>query len=156
MANKEMEGTKAPAFKLRDQDGKTHQLKDYQGKNVVLYWYPRDDTPGCTSEACSFRDNHGRIQKTGTVILGVSDDDAASHTRFIEKYDLPFTLLCDEDHKTAEAYDVWKEKNMYGKKSWGIKRSTFLIDGDGVIRKVWGQVKVEGHTEEVMDAIAGL
>lgn len=156
MANKELEGTKAPNFKATDQDGKTWTLKDFAGSNLVLYFYPKDDTPGCTTEACAFRDNLPKFEGVNAKIVGVSPDDVASHIKFAEKYELPFTLLADPDHKICEDYDVWKEKNMYGKRFFGVVRSTFVIDGKGIIRKVWGKVKVDGHDQEVLEAVQGL
>lgn len=147
------EGAKAPAFALTDQDGKTVKLSDYKGKNVVLYFYPKDDTSGCTKEACAFRDEHTRLEKKGAVVLGVSPDGAKSHRKFVDKYTLSFPLLSDEDHAVAEKYGAWGEKSMYGRKSMGIIRSTFLISGDGKILKVWPKVKVAGHVEQVMEAL---
>lgn len=146
-------GEKAPEFKAEASDGKTHTLKDFRGKWVVLYFYPKDDTPGCTREACSFRDNFKRIESLGAVVLGCSADDLKSHDKFITKYNLPFTLLSDPDHKIAQSYDVWKEKNMYGKKVMGIERSTFLISPDGMIHKAWPKVKVETHVDEILDEL---
>jgi thioredoxin-dependent peroxiredoxin len=150
-------GDKAPAFGLPAfPNGKQVKLADFRGKNVVLYFYPRDMTPGCTTEACEFRDAHPRFAAVGTVVLGVSTDSLDSHRKFAEKYDLPFTLLADEDHAVAEKYGVWVEKNMYGKKSWGVQRATFLIDGDGRIAAVWPKVKVDGHVAEVAEKVATL
>jgi len=145
-------GMKAPFFTLPDQSGKKIKLKDFlgpAGKNVVLYFYPRDDTPGCTKEACGFRDSISQFQSAETVVMGVSTDAIDSHQKFAEKFTLPFSLLADEDHAVAEKYGVWVEKNMYGKKSMGIQRTTFLIDKSGKIVAVWPRVKVEGHIEEV-------
>ncbi len=152
-------GSKAPAFKLAATDGKTISLKDFagpKGKNVVLYFYPRDDTPGCTKEACGFRDEIGHFQSADTVVLGVSTDTVESHEKFTEKFSLPFPLLADEDHAVAEKYGVWVEKNMYGKKSMGIQRATFLIDKSGKIVAIWPRVKVEGHIEEVAEKLEEL
>lgn len=146
-------GDRAPAFSLKDQDGKVHDLKDYAGKTVVLYFYPKDDTPGCTKEACSFRDNHEAIQEVGAVVLGVSTDDAASHQAFREKYGLPFPLLVDEGAKVASAYGAWGEKVLYGKTVIGMIRSTFVIGPDGTFTKVWKQVQAEGHAEHVLKAL---
>ena len=145
-------GRKAPAFNLPSPQGKI-ALKDQVGKNVVLYFYPRDDTPGCTTEACDFRDQMAALKKAGTVVFGVSTDSVASHEKFAAKFELPFTLLADEDHKVCEKYGVWVEKNMYGKKSMGIQRVTFLIDKEGKIAAVWPKVKVAGHVDEVLKKI---
>ncbi len=150
------EGKKAPAFSLKDQDGKVVKLADFAGKNVVLYFYPKDDTSGCTKEACAFRDEHSALQKAGAVVLGVSPDDEKSHTKFIGKYDLPFTLLADTEHAVAEKYGAWAEKSMYGRKYMGIVRSTFLIGKDGKLAKVWPKVKVDGHVDEVLAAVKAL
>ncbi len=147
------EGKKAPAFKLKDQDGKTVSLNDFSGKNVVLYFYPKDDTSGCTKEACNFKDDLPKFGKLNAVILGVSPDSVESHKKFIAKYKLPFTLLSDEKKETIEKYDVWKEKSMYGRKYMGVERSTFIIDKNGKIRKIFRKVKVDKHNEEVMNAI---
>jgi peroxiredoxin Q/BCP len=145
------EGDKAPAFDLPASTGKNVALKDLAGKkNVVLYFYPRDMTPGCTVEACDFRDRNKPLTDAGAVVLGISTDDVDTHGKFIRKENLNFTLLTDADHKTAEAYGVWVEKNLYGKTSMGIRRATFVIDKKGVVRKAWPKVKVEGHAEEVL------
>lgn len=136
-------------------NGQVH-LADLKGKVVVLYFYPKDDTPGCTKEACSFRDANHLMQKRGIVVLGVSADDVASHQKFADKYGLQFPLLADTDTAVAQRYDVWKEKNMYGKKYMGVNRSTFLIDKDGVVRKIWHKVKPEGHAEEVLETVEEL
>lgn len=146
-------GDKAPDFSLADQDGRAVRLKDFKGKTIVLYFYPKDDTPGCTKESCEFRDAETAITKAGAVVLGVSLDDEASHQKFIAKYGLPFSLLCDEDARVAKAYGVYKEKSMYGRKYWGIERSTFVIDGTGVIRAAFRKVKVDGHAREVLTAL---
>ena len=148
-------GKKAPAFSLKDQRGQVQKLSDYDGRPVVLYFYPKDDTPGCTTEACEFRDEYSRFRQRGAVVLGVSPDDEASHVRFKEKYSLPFTLLADPDHKTAEDYGVWVEKNMYGKKRMGIKRSTFVIDAEGNVARALYGVKPEGHADEVLEVLPG-
>ncbi len=151
-------GKSAPAFNLpATGDGKKIRLSQFRGdKNVVLYFYPRDNTPGCTTEACDFRDTSADFDAKETVVLGVSTDSLASHEKFASKFELPFPLLADEDHKVAEKYGVWVEKNMYGKKSMGILRSTFLIDKQGKIARVWRRVKVAGHVAEVASALAGL
>ncbi len=146
-------GTPAPDFTLTDDRGGKVKLSALKGSPVVLYFYPRDDTPGCTKEACSFRDRHAELTKAGAKIFGVSTDDADSHAAFRDKYDLNFPLLVDADHKVAEKYGAWREKNMYGKKSMGIQRSTFLIDRDGRVAKVWKAVKVDGHDEHVLAAL---
>jgi len=146
-------GDKAPEFSLPSDSGTTVSLKSLRGKQVVLYFYPKDDTPGCTKEACGFRDAIKPIKKANTVVLGVSNDDQASHQKFIKKYDLPFTLLSDVDTTVSKAYGVYKEKNMYGKVYWGIERSTFLIDQDGKIKAIFRKVKVDGHVEEVMEKL---
>ena len=123
---------------------------------VVLYFYPKDDTPGCTKEACAFRDQKAKLKKAGAVVLGVSPDDVESHVKFKKKYKLNFPLLADAGHKIAEKYGAWREKNMYGKKSMGIQRSTYLIDAQGKVAKLWKRVKVDGHDQQVLDAIAEL
>jgi len=122
----------------------------------VLYFYPKDDTPGCTREACAFRDRRKELEKLGAIVLGVSPDDAVSHGKFRDKFDLNFPLLCDVDHKVADKFGAWREKNMYGKKSMGIQRSTFLIDAEGKVAKVWKKVSVDGHDEQVLEALKGL
>jgi peroxiredoxin Q/BCP len=146
-------GAKAPAFSAPDQSGKIVSLSDFKGKKVVLYFYPKDDTPGCTTEACSFRDEHSVFLKKGAVVLGVSPDSAKSHTKFIEKFSLPFPLLADEDKKIANDYGVWVEKSMYGKKYMGVERSTFVIGGDGKLLAVYRKVKPAEHTAEVLAAL---
>jgi peroxiredoxin Q/BCP len=146
-------GKKAPAFSLKTDQGETVKLSDFIGKNVVLYFYPKDDTPGCTKEACDFRDNLKSFKKTDTVILGVSGDSVEKHTRFKDKYSLPFTLLSDPDFKVCKAYDVYKQKSMYGKKYYGIERSTFLIDAKGKLVKEYRKVSVSGHIEEILAEI---
>jgi peroxiredoxin Q/BCP len=148
-------GKKAPDFTLSDQDGKKRKLSDYRGKPVVLYFYPKDNTPGCTKEACSFRDNFNDFQGKGIEVLGVSIDDEKSHTKFREKYSLPFTLLADPDKKVVEKYGVWVEKNMYGKKKWGTARKTFLIDEEGKIKHIFNKVKTDIHAQEVLDVMSG-
>lgn len=143
-------GTKAPSFELMSDEGKRVSLKDFAGKKVVLYFYPRDNTPGCTREACSFSENNKRLQKAGAVVIGVSADSVGSHQKFKEKYNLGFTLLSDPDKEVIEKYGVWKEKNMYGKKMMGVERTTFIIDEQGRIAHIFPKVKVDGHTEEVL------
>ncbi|MEM6364391.1 MAG: thioredoxin-dependent thiol peroxidase [Planctomycetota bacterium] len=149
-------GSKAPAFTLKDQDGNTVKLKDLLGKPVVLYFYPRDDTPGCTKEACAFRDRYDELLATGAQLFGISGDSPASHAKFRDKFELPFPLLVDEDHKMSTKYGAYREKNMYGKKSMGIQRSTYVIDVNGKVAKVWKRVKVDGHDQQVVDALAEL
>jgi thioredoxin-dependent peroxiredoxin len=153
MADELHVGDKAPDFSLPDQDGKTVSLKSLKGKQVVLYFYPKDDTPGCTKEACGFRDSLGVIEKTNTVVLGVSMDDAESHQKFIKKHSLPFTLLSDEDGAVSKAYGVYKKKNMYGRTSWGIERSTFIIGETGTLKAIFRKVRVDGHVGEVQAAL---
>jgi thioredoxin-dependent peroxiredoxin len=148
------EGRPAPPFELVSDVGERVKLSDLRGSPVVLYFYPEDDTAGCTTEACEFRDEHARFRERGAVVLGVSPDDEASHARFKEKYSLPFTLLADPDHKVADDYGVWVEKNMSGKKRMGIKRSTFVIDAEGNIARAMYGVKPEGHAGEVLEALA--
>ena len=146
------EGAKAPAFKMKTDGGGEVSLADLKGRKVVLYFYPKDDTPGCTKEACGFRDLSKAFAKAGATVIGVSKDSAKRHDGFKAKYGLPFTLASDEDGKTCAAYGTWIEKTMYGRKYMGIERATFLIDGKGVVRRVWRGVKVPGHVEEVLDA----
>jgi peroxiredoxin Q/BCP len=146
-------GGKAPAFKLEADDGSEVSLKDFAGKKVVLYFYPKDATPGCTTEACDFRDLKARLTRKGAVVLGVSKDGPASHQKFKEKQKLNFTLLSDPETKVMQAYGAWGEKTMYGKKMTGTIRTTVLISEDGKIRKVWPKVKVAGHAEEVLEAL---
>lgn len=149
-------GTKAPAFTLLDHAGKKLTLSSLKGSAVVLYFYPKDDTPGCTREACGFRDVKAKLARAGAVVLGVSPDAVPSHAAFREKYTLPFTLLSDPKHVVAEKYGAWREKNMYGKKSMGIARSTFLIDPAGRIARIFKAVKPDGHAQQVLDALAEL
>ncbi|MCA9078778.1 MAG: thioredoxin-dependent thiol peroxidase [Planctomycetaceae bacterium] len=150
-------GKRAPAFTLPAVPEGKVRLSQYKGeKNVVLYFYPRDNTPGCTTEACDFRDNMARLNKLNTVVLGVSTDSVASHDKFAAKFELPFPLLADEDHAVCEKYGVWVEKNNYGKKYMGIQRATFLIDKQGKVAAVWPKVKVAGHVDEVAAAVAEL
>ncbi len=146
-------GDVAPDFTLVDQNGTEHTLSKYRGKWVVLYFYPKDDTPGCTKEACSFNENLGAVEEKGAVVFGVSADSTASHEKFANKYSLQFPLLSDPKRSVIEAYGVWQEKNMYGKKNMGIVRTTYLIGPDGKVAHVWDRVKVDGHTREVLDAI---
>jgi peroxiredoxin Q/BCP len=149
------EGKPAPALTLPASDGTKVSLRDFKGtKQVVLYFYPKDNTPGCTREACDFRDQAARLKRKGAVVLGVSRDSLASHDKFIRKFALPFLLLSDEDGAICEKYDVIREKNLYGKKVRGIERSTFVIDRDGKVRKVFRKVKVDGHVDEVLAALA--
>jgi peroxiredoxin Q/BCP len=150
------EGEKAPAFTLTDDSGKKVKLADFKGSPVVLYFYPKDDTPGCTREACAFRDRSSELKKLGAKVFGVSPDDVASHVKFRDKFKLNFALLADPDHQVAEKFGAWREKNMYGKKSMGIVRSTFLIGADGVVKKVWRSVKVDGHDSAVVEALTQL
>ena len=150
------EGKAAPAFTLPDAEGKPVSLADFRGKNVVLYFYPKDDTPGCTKEACGFRDAWKTIQKANTVVLGVSADAAASHQKFRDKYKLPFPLLADADKALATKYGAWGEKMMYGKKVVGMIRSTFVIDEEGIVRKVFPRVRVDGHADKVLEALGQL
>jgi thioredoxin-dependent peroxiredoxin len=148
------EGQPAPDFTLTSDVGESVSLSDFRGKPVVVYFYPRDDTPGCTTQACELRDAYGQLRERGAVVLGVSPDDEASHRRFRRKYELPFNLLADTGHEVAEQYGVWVENNRYGKRSMGIKRSTFVIDAEGtVVRALYG-VKPDGHAELVLDALA--
>ncbi|VYU59266.1 thioredoxin-dependent thiol peroxidase [Clostridium tertium] len=146
-------GNLAPDFSLAGSDGKNHKLSDYRGKKVILYFYPKDNTPGCTTEACDFRDNINTINDLNAVVLGISKDNLNSHNKFIEKFNLPFVLLSDEDKTVCGLYDVIKEKNMYGKKTLGIERSTFIIDENGNLVKEFRKVKVKGHIEEVLETI---
>ena len=150
------EGSKAPDFTLPTHDGTKLKLSSLKGTPVVLYFYPTDDTPGCTKEACGFRDAKATLAKQKAVVLGVSPDDTESHEAFRLKYKLPFTLLADVDHKVAEKYGAWREKNMYGKKSMGIARSTFLIDAAGRVAKVFKAVKTDVHADQVLAALAEL
>ncbi|MFN4070351.1 MAG: thioredoxin-dependent thiol peroxidase [Thermus caldifontis] len=149
-------GTLAPDIALPDQEGRIHRLSDYRGRWVVLYFYPKDDTPGCTKEACGFRDRMGDLQELGAVVLGVSADDVESHKRFAEKYGLNFPLLADPERQAILAYGAWGKKNLYGKEYEGVLRQTFLIDPEGRIAKVWKKVSPEGHAEEVAEALRSL
>jgi peroxiredoxin Q/BCP len=147
------EGKPAPDFELTTDTGERVKLSDYRGKPVVLYFYPKDDTPGCTTQACGIRDSYGEFKKAGAVVLGVSPDDEKSHVKFKEKYELPFTLLADPEHKVAEQYGTWVEKKNYGKEYWGVERSTFLIDSKGNVAKVMRRVKPDTHTDAVLAAL---
>jgi peroxiredoxin Q/BCP len=150
------EAQRAPGFTLAADDGTKVTLADLKGAPVVLYFYPKDDTPGCTKEACAFRDRQDEILKLGAKVYGLSPDDVASHVKFRDKYSLNFPLLADPGHQVAEQYGAWREKNMYGKKTMGIQRSTFLIDADGNVARLWKKVKVDGHDQEVIDALKEL
>lgn len=150
------EGSRAPAFSLKSSDGTTIRLTSLKGKPVVVYFYPKDDTPGCTREACAFRDRSAELAALGAVVLGISPDDVKSHQSFTQKFQLNFPLLADTDHAVAEKFGAWREKNMYGKKSMGIQRSTFLISADGLIVRVWKKVSVDGHDQQVIDALQAL
>lgn len=150
------EGRAAPDFTLPSSEGGEVSLKGFRGKTVVLYFYPKDDTPGCTKEACAFRDTQARIKKTGAVVLGVSPDSLPSHEKFRAKYRLNFPLLSDPDKSVAKRYGAFGEKVMYGKKVTGMIRSTFIIDGEGVVRKVFPRVRVDGHADQVLEALAAL
>jgi thioredoxin-dependent peroxiredoxin len=147
------EGTEAPDFELTSDDGSTVRLSDLRGKPVVLYFYPRDDTPGCTKQACGIRDVYGDFRKRGAVVLGLSPDDEEAHRRFKEKFSLPFTLLADPDHAVAEEYGVWSERSYAGKTYMGINRSTFVVDADGTVTRALYGVKPDGHAELVLEAL---
>jgi peroxiredoxin Q/BCP len=147
------EGKPAPDFELQSDTGENVKLSNLKGRPVVLYFYPKDDTPGCTVEACEFRDSYDVFRERGAEILGVSPDDVASHGKFKSKYELPFTLLADPEHEVAEKYGVWGERNSYGKKSMGIKRSTFIIDSDGNVARAMMGIKPAGHAAEVLDSL---
>jgi len=153
MADWVLEGELAPDFTLRTHDDQPLTLSSLRGVPVVVYFYPKDDTPGCTTEACGFRDAAAGLAKHKAVVLGISPDGPASHEKFRRKYNLPFTLLCDENHAVAEAYGAWREKNMYGKKSMGIVRSTFIIDAAGQLAKIFKSVKAQGHDLQVLAAL---
>jgi peroxiredoxin Q/BCP len=148
-------GDKAPEFRAPDQDGETVSSKDLRGRKVVLYFYPKDDTPGCTKEACSFRDGFSKFRKRKIEVLGVSVDDEKSHRKFAEKFDLPFRLLADPDKRIVKDYGVWGEKSLYGRKYMGTHRVTYVIDEKGRIAGVWPKVKPDGHAEEILAAIEG-
>ena len=149
-------GKKAPAFTLKDQNGKSHSLTDYAGRPVVLYFYPKDDTPGCTKETCDFRDHLPRFKTAKAAVFGVSILDEASKARFAGKYDVNFPLLADIDHAVAEKYGVWQQKSLYGRKFMGNVRTTYLIDADGKVARRWDNVKVDGHAEDVLEAVKDL
>ena len=150
------EKSKAPDFELHASNGQTIRLKDLKGKNVVIYFYPKDDTPGCTVEACAFRDSHKDTEKYNAVVLGVSPDGLKSHDKFIQKFNLPFTLLADEAKQMSQDYGVWIEKSMYGKKYMGVARTTFVIDTQGKVAKIFEKVKPEGHDKEVLEVLKAL
>jgi thioredoxin-dependent peroxiredoxin len=149
-------GDKAPAFSLKNTEGKTVKLSDYKERKVVLYFYPKDDTPGCTKEACGFRDDFAPLHQRGVEVIGVSGDDQKSHQKFTEKYSLPFTLLTDPDHSVMEKYGAWGEKNMYGKIVQGVLRSTFIIDEQGKIAHIFRKVKTDTHSQDVLKVIDSL
>lgn len=149
-------GERAPAFNLQSDRGEKVRLSQFKGQAVVLYFYPKDDTPGCTRQACAFRDQASALKKAGAVVLGVSPDGVESHQKFRDKHDLNFPLLADPDHQVAQKYGAWREKNLYGKKSMGIVRSTFVIGPDGRVAKLWKRVKVDGHDQQVLDALSQL
>ncbi len=146
------ENTKAPSFKARDQNGKLVSLSDYKGKKVILYFYPEDDTPTCTVQACNLRDNFGLLKQHGFIVLGISPDEEKKHKKFETKYDLPFTLLADPKHTIIDKYGVWGEKQLYGRNYMGLHRTTFLIDEKGIIRKIFLKPKSKQHTEEILKA----
>jgi thioredoxin-dependent peroxiredoxin len=146
-------GKPAPAFELADQEGQIHTLSDYHGETIVLYFYPKDDTPGCTKEACSFRDAYADFRKAGVEIIGISPDSEKSHKKFVQKYDLPFTLLADPDHAVCEAYGVWGRKKSFGREYEGVFRTTFVIGPDGTIKRVFANVKPEEHSQEVLEEV---
>lgn len=149
-------GKKAPSFSLKDQEGNVHKLSDYAGRPVVLYFYPKDDTPGCTAETCAFRDNLPKFKSSKAVVLGASILDERSKAKFAEKFKVNFPLLADADHAIAEKYGVWQEKSLYGRKFMGIVRTTYLIGEDGMVVRRWDNVKVDGHADEVLDAVKEL
>jgi thioredoxin-dependent peroxiredoxin len=153
MPNELKVGSKAPAFNLKSTDSQTVKLSDFKGQKVVLYFYPKDDTPGCTKEACSFRDNYAELQKRGVVVLGVSADDQKAHQKFTAKYGLPFTLLSDPEHTMLEKYNAWVEKSMYGRTYMGIARITYIINEDGKIAHIFSKVKPETHSQDVLAVI---
>ena len=156
MADWVVEGDLAPDFTLRTHANEEFRLSSLRGRRVVLYFYPKDDTPGCTKEACGFRDASAALARHEAVVLGISPDGPTSHEKFRSKYHLPFTLLCDEEHAVAEAYGAWREKNMYGKKSMGIVRSTFIIDPAGRLARIFKSVRADGHDAQVLAALAAL
>ena len=146
-------GKQAPAFELLDNEGNLHKLSDYQGQTIVVYFYPRDDTPGCTTEACSFRDAYADFREAGVEVIGISPDNEGSHSKFINKYQLPFVLLSDPDHKVCEAFGAWGLKKMYGREYEGVFRTTFVISPDGVIKHVFENVKPADHSQEVLEVV---
>ena len=146
-------GTKAPSFELLDQDGQKHSLQEYKGKKVILYFYPKDNTSGCTKEACEFKENYPQFQEKGAVILGISKDSVTSHKKFQEAFQLPFTLLSDPDLEVIRAYEVWVEKSMYGRKYMGVERSTYLINEEGIIEKTFQKVKPPNHSKDVLKGL---
>lgn len=148
-----IEGQKAPAFSAKDQNGNTISLNDFSGKKIILYFYPKDDTPGCTAEACSFRDNYESLISQGFVVLGVSIDDEKSHQKFISKHNLPFSLIADTEKEIVEAYGVWVEKSMYGKKYMGVARKTFIIDEKGIISKIIDKVDTKNASAQVLELL---
>ena len=149
-------GDRAPSFTLKDQDGQEHTLEGYRGQKVVLYFYPKDETPGCTTQACSLRDHFAEIRAEGATVLGVSADDSASHRAFRERHQLPFTLLVDADHRVSEAYGTWGEKVLYGRKSIGMTRATFIIGPDGTLLRVWKRATAAEHGDTVLNALRAL
>lgn len=149
-------GAKMPAFTLADDTGKKVKSSSWAGAPLVIYFYPKDDTPGCTKQACAFRDASNSLWELGATVVGISCDPAESHAKFRDKYSLNFPLLCDVDHSVAEKFGAWREKNMYGKKSMGVQRSTFLIDAKGKVAKTWKRVQVEGHADQVLEALREL
>lgn len=146
-------GTKAPAFELPDQNGQMHTLEEFKGKKIVLYFYPRDNTPGCTKQACGFGEMYPQFLEKDAIVIGISKDSVASHKKFEEKYSLPFILLSDTELQAIQAYDVWKEKNMYGKKVMGVVRTTYLIDENGIIEKAFGKVKAADNPKQMLDLL---
>ncbi len=156
MAKELKVGSKAPAFKLNDQDGNKVSLSDFKGQHLVIYFYPKDMTPGCTQQACDFRDNFARLKRSKVAVVGISKDSEERHQKFIDKYDLNFPLLADVDGKACEAYGVWQEKSLYGKKFMGIVRSTFIIGPDQKILKIYPKVKVKGHVDQVLEDLKAL
>ena len=148
-------GTKAPAFSLPDQNGDMHTLEEYRGKKVILYFYPKDNTPGCTREACAFGAAHPRYEELGIPVVGISRDTVASHRKFADKYEIPFQILSDPELTAIQSYDVWQEKKLYGKVSMGVVRSTYLVDENGVIEKVWPKVKPDTNAQEILDYLQG-
>jgi len=149
-------GMTAPDFTLKDKDGKEYSLSDYKGKKVVLYFYPRDNKPGCTRQACAFKNVFDRYNELGITVIGISKDSEASHKKFADKYELPFILLSDTELTAIKEYDVWQKKNMYGKVSMGVVRTTYLIDENGIIEKVWNKAKPDTNAEEILEYISSL